>query len=147
MPSPSSRAFIKAKAQSEAERQVDNEARSRAANLVTGDGKPFNGHLSRGKYGTAEPVFSLDLLPKVKLILIGDEYGQVEGTKVIAVGAQHLHSTWFHSGDKHCFRVWGVNEEGKVVCAFRAEYATGDTDKPTSVTVVCTDTASDSFDI
>lgn len=143
MPGPASRADVRAKKQSEDEKRVEEETRSRAANLVTGDGKPFNGLLSQGKYGTAETVFSLDLLPKIKMLLLGDEYGKVQEVKPVPKEVKHFHSTWFHSGDKHGFRVWGVDDQFKVVCAFRAEYATGNTDEPTSVTVVCMSTTED----
>ena len=56
----------------------------------------------------------VDIIPSVSSCLFGDEYGKVNA--VMASPILSFHSSWFESGDKGCFRAWGCDSSGNVVC-------------------------------
>lgn len=62
-------------------------------------------------------VGDLDVIPSVVSCLFGDEYAKVDTVKVSPILS--LHSSWFEWGDKGCFRAWGCDAKGKVVCGIK----------------------------
>lgn len=63
------------------------------------------------------------LLDSVTSCLFGDEYANINLHKSKA--PLMFHSSWFEWGDKGCFRAWGLNAKGKVVCGIRSYQNTG----------------------
>lgn len=62
-------------------------------------------------------IGKVDLLNQVVSCLFGTEYAKVDQHKV--GNPCNFHSSWFLWGDKGCFRAWGLNADGKVVCGIR----------------------------